>query len=224
MLLTLVPDPLRWSVGGTHADSGKTSFELSFRASTPSDALPPGISQHSFGRYRQNIRNRALTRTTTLGNWPDQLHVDRVHLQMTGNANGPGQTARCEPLPEWRAQPVPRICEHTAEADTGRNHAVDLSERDLRLRSCSPMFGRNTNPLQTCLSLVQFSGRKRRRATATGTSPRASVSDTSVWQLAVLPNAEAYCALTPTECLPFFGIAVSSITNTASLPPTSLSA
>jgi hypothetical protein len=35
--------------------------------------------------------------------------------------------------------------------------------------------------------------------------------------LAVLPNAEAYCAATPTECLPFFGIAVSSITNIASL-------
>src|SRR5258705_1453394 len=73
-------------------------------------------------------------------------------------------------------------------------------------------------------SLVQLSGRKRRSATVTGTSPRASVSDTSVWQLAVLPNAEAYCAATPTECLPFFGIDVSSITNTASLPPTSLSA
>ena len=39
-------------------------------------------------------------------------------------------------------------------------------------------------------SLVQLSGRKRRNATITGTSPRASVSDTSVWQLAVLPRAE----------------------------------
>ena len=36
--------------------------------------------------------------------------------------------------------------------------------------------------------------------------------------------AEAYCAATPTECVPFFGTAVSSITNTASLPPTSRSA
>src|SRR5213078_2363008 len=136
MLLTLVPDPLRWSVGGTHADSGKTRFELSFRANTPSDALPPGISQHSFGRYRQNIRNRALTRTTTLGNWPDQLHVDRVNLQMTGNANGPGQTARCEPLPEWRAQPVPRICEHTAEADSRQNIPRRFPPSCLRRRPC----------------------------------------------------------------------------------------
>src|SRR5258708_1304737 len=58
----------------------------------------------------------------------------------------------------------------------------------------------------------------------TGTSPRASVSDTKVCQLPALPSAEAYCAATPTECVPFLGIAVSSITSTASSPPTSLSA
>ena len=40
--------------------------------------------------------------------------------------------------------------------------------------------------------LVQLSGRKRRNATITGTSPRASVKDTSVWQFAVLPRADAY--------------------------------
>src|SRR5262249_27595442 len=69
--------------------------------------------------------------------------------------------------------------------------------------------------------LVQLSGRNNRNASMTGTSPRASVSDTRVWQLAVLPSAEAYCAATPTECVPFLGIAVSSITSTALLPPTS---
>src|SRR5262245_7644085 len=71
--------------------------------------------------------------------------------------------------------------------------------------------------------LVQLSGRNNRNASTTGTSPRASVSDTRVWQFAVLPSAEAYCAATPTECMPFLGIAVSSITSTASLPPTSCS-
>src|SRR4051812_43659258 len=149
MLLTLVPDPLWRSVGRTHTNSSKTSFKLSFRASTPSDVLPPGIGQHVFGRYRQNIRDRALTRTAALGNWPDQLHADRVRLEMTRDANSPGQTAGREPLPEWCAQPVSGICEHTAEADTGCNHTVDLSERDLRLRSRSSMFGRNASPLQT---------------------------------------------------------------------------
>src|SRR5665648_281826 len=57
--------------------------------------------------------------------------------------------------------------------------------------------------------LVQLSGTKRRNATITGTSPRASVSDTNVWQLAVLPRDDAYCGATPTERSPFFGIAVS---------------
>src|SRR5258707_43039 len=73
-------------------------------------------------------------------------------------------------------------------------------------------------------SLVQLSGTKRRNAIITGTSRRASVSDTNVWQLAVLPSVEAYCGATPTERSPFFGIAVSSMTSTASLPPTSRSA
>jgi hypothetical protein len=50
--------------------------------------------------------------------------------------------------------------------------------------------------------------------------PRAHVSDTRVWQFAILPSAEAYWEATPTECMPFLGIAVSSITGTASLPPT----
>ena len=52
MLLALVPDPLRRSVGYAHADSGKTSLELSFRAGAPTDGVPFGIGQHGFGRYR----------------------------------------------------------------------------------------------------------------------------------------------------------------------------
>src|SRR5215472_14660890 len=30
MLLALIPDPLRWSIGDTDADSGKAGFELAF--------------------------------------------------------------------------------------------------------------------------------------------------------------------------------------------------
>ena len=72
--------------------------------------------------------------------------------------------------------------------------------------------------------LVELSGRNNRKASMIGTSPRPSVSYTSVWELAVLPSAEAYSVAIPTECVPFLAIAVSSITSTASLPPTSLSA
>ena len=53
MLLTLVPDPLRWSIGDPHADGGETSLELSFRTGAPTDVLPWGIGQHAFGRHRR---------------------------------------------------------------------------------------------------------------------------------------------------------------------------
>jgi hypothetical protein len=68
---------------------------------------------------------------------------------MARDSNGPGQTPRREPLPQWRAQSVPGISEHTAETHTGCNHTVDLSERNLRLRSRSLVFARNASPLQT---------------------------------------------------------------------------
>jgi hypothetical protein len=48
-------------------------------------------------------------------------------------------------------------------------------------------------------SEVQLSGRNKRRPTITGTSPDASVTETSVWQLAFLPSDDAYCGATPTE-------------------------
>lgn len=54
-------------------------------------------------------------------------------------------------------------------------------------------------------SLVQLSGRNSRKPTMTGTSPEASVSDTSVWQLAFLPSTEAYSGATPIKWRPFLG-------------------
>src|SRR5260370_38277743 len=71
MLLTLVPDPLRWSVGDPHADSSKTSLELSFRSGAPSDVPPSGICQHLFSRHREDVRNVPLTGTAASGNRPD---------------------------------------------------------------------------------------------------------------------------------------------------------
>jgi hypothetical protein len=52
MLLTLVPNPLQWSVGDPHANSSKTSLELSFRAGAPTDSVPFDMGQHVFGWYR----------------------------------------------------------------------------------------------------------------------------------------------------------------------------
>src|SRR5258705_4322693 len=52
MLLTFVRNPLWRSVGRAHPDSSEASFELSLRASSPADVLPPGIGEHVFGRHR----------------------------------------------------------------------------------------------------------------------------------------------------------------------------
>ena len=79
MLLTLVPDPLRWSVGDPHADSSKTSLELSFRSGAPTDGAamwrwpaclrPPSIEcqervADGDGRVRQPARSSAHRRGT----------------------------------------------------------------------------------------------------------------------------------------------------------------
>jgi hypothetical protein len=47
VLLTLVPDPLRRSVGDPHADRSETSFKLSFRAGAPDDGVQLALASMS---------------------------------------------------------------------------------------------------------------------------------------------------------------------------------
>src|ERR1700758_4207006 len=144
---------------------------------------------------------------------------------MPWNTDRPGQFASCEPLAERRTYPITGIRQHAAEAHTGRDDTIDLCQSQLRLRPRRSIFGWNTRSLQPSL-IARPALRKKQSQPQHDRyfAARASVSDTRVWQLAVLPSAEAYCAATPTECVPFFDIALSSITNTASRPPTSRSA
>ena len=50
MLLTLVPDPLRRSVGNPHTDGGEASLKLSFCSDAPTDVPPRGLGKHGFRR------------------------------------------------------------------------------------------------------------------------------------------------------------------------------
>src|SRR6185312_7123186 len=45
MLLTLIPDPLRWPIGGADADSGEAGFERALRPGPPAHRLPFGSGQ-----------------------------------------------------------------------------------------------------------------------------------------------------------------------------------
>ena len=102
----------------------------------------------------------------------------------------------------------------------GCDHAINLGQCDLRLGSPYAMLHWNTGALQTTGLLVQLSGTKRRNVTITGTNPAQASATPMFGNWTVLPRDEAYCGATPTERSPFFGIAVSSTTSTASLPPT----
>src|SRR5262249_2117508 len=149
----------------------KTSLELSFRARAPTDGAPFDIGQHVLGRYRQNVWDVPLTGTTALGNRPDHPHLGRVNLEMPRNADRPRQFASREPLTERRAKPIPGVRQHAAEANTGRDRAIDLRQGYLRLRPRRSIFGRNTRSLQPrARLLVQLSGRNNRNASMTGTS------------------------------------------------------
>src|SRR5262245_14423436 len=132
MLLTLVPDPLRRSVGNPHADRRKTSLELSFRAGAPTDGAPFGVGQHVFGRYRQNVRDVPLAGTTAPCNRPDHPHIGRVNLEMPWNTDRPGQFASCEPLAERRTQPITGVRYDAAKAHTGCDGTIDLRQSHLR--------------------------------------------------------------------------------------------
>src|ERR1700745_323056 len=87
------------------------------------------------------------TRAAPLSNGPDETHVDRVHLQVTRDADRPSKIASREALAKRRAQSVTCIREHTAEAHAGRGRAIDLAERDLWLGTGRSIFHRNTRSL-----------------------------------------------------------------------------
>src|SRR5262249_49726194 len=128
MLLTLVPDPLRRSVGDPHANSSKTSLELSFGAGAPTDGPPSGVGQHVLRRYRQNIRDMPPTWAAPLGHRPDHPHIGRVDLEVARYPDRPVQFTCRERLTELRAHPVTSIRQDAPEAHTGRNGSIDLHQ------------------------------------------------------------------------------------------------
>src|ERR1700737_4167989 len=103
------------------------------------------------------------TRAAPLSNGPDETHVDRVHLQVTRDADRPSKIASREALAKRRAQPVTCICQHTTEAHAGRGHAINLSERDLRLGQCRLIFERNACTLHPRWATFPLLGKKKRQ-------------------------------------------------------------
>src|SRR6188472_411527 len=89
-----------------------------------------------------------LAGTSSCCNWPNELHADRIYLEVTRDADRPGQIASRELLAERRARSVTGIRQHTAEAHASRHRPINLSQRDLGLGPCHPILGRNARLLQ----------------------------------------------------------------------------
>ena len=70
MLLALVPDPLRRSIGYADADSGKAGFELAFRPGSPEWQDTPGGEQPWYFAARDG--SPALTVAGLWDEWKDR--------------------------------------------------------------------------------------------------------------------------------------------------------
>ena len=107
-----------------------------------------------------------------------------------------GYTLRCRGMPTAQASPRAvspcrngALSPYPASASTHPKRTVAAITRSISAKAISGLDRgvRYSTGTRACFNrstlLVQLSGRKRRNAIIPGTSPRASVSDTSVWQL-----------------------------------------
>ena len=74
-----------------------------------------------------------LARAAAAGDGEDHRHVGGIDLLLERDADGPGQAALAQRLPERRAQAISGIGQHAAEAHAGGANPVDLGQRDLGL-------------------------------------------------------------------------------------------
>src|SRR6185369_14025919 len=137
--------------GGPSAIHTRTAAKRAFnRPLVPFRQLtfwPLGVGEHVFGCTRQDVRNVPLAGPPASSNRPDQLDVDRVHLEVTRDADGPGQPACRKPLSKRRTEAVSCIRKYITEAHARCHRAIDLRQGDLWLGSRRLVFDRHAGAL-----------------------------------------------------------------------------
>src|SRR5205823_1885140 len=134
------------AVSDTNATGGKETCQTPLRAAPPVDPSPLLAGQGRFGGDRRLIRNAVFARSAGLGGRKDQSDVGGIDILAFRQANRPLETALAQSLTERPAGPVTGISENAAEAHAGGDHAVDLSDRDFRLRQRGSAFLRHASP------------------------------------------------------------------------------
>ena len=74
--------------------------------------------------------------------------IDRIDFLAPRYTNCPQETAFAQSMTERRARSVSHIRQHTAKANTGCDHAIDLGQRDLGLGPCRAMLDGNDGTLE----------------------------------------------------------------------------
>src|SRR3954463_3666460 len=125
-----------------------------------------------------------LPRTTAASDGENQADLGRVDLLVAWNAHGPAQAARAKALAERGAHAIAGVGRHTAEGDACGPDPIDFGQRHLGLGLEGAPLVRHARPVQAIWSDGPALGQEQAQADRTGTSPLASVSETSVTALA----------------------------------------
>src|SRR3954463_6849831 len=103
----------------------EATTERTFAAASPSDATPALLRQRLGRRAWRPVRHRMLARAPgrrARGTQPDRRRVDTLGA---GDADGPGQPARVQPMAEAGAVPVAGVRQDAAEAQPRLAQPVD---------------------------------------------------------------------------------------------------
>jgi hypothetical protein len=166
----------------------------------------------------QRVGDRVLARPDAAGEREDERDISRVDPPMPRDADGPGKATRAQALAERRRQTVTGIGEDRPEADANGRQPVDLIKRILGLGAGPTMVLGDAGAVRTGGVARPTLRQEQPHAHRHGNLVPGKRQRNQRLAVAVLPSAEAYWGATPTECLPFFGNAVSSTTSTAFAP------
>lgn len=106
VLGTHVAKALSWKFCDPDPPSGKARRENSICPTPPNDLPPHYRLQHGLRRDRLCIGNVLLARAIPFGNGEDHLHTCWKNLLLERNANGPGQPACAQRLPQSTTQAI----------------------------------------------------------------------------------------------------------------------
>jgi len=122
----------------------------------------------------------ALARPPASGGRKYEPDIARIDFLLLGDSDRPLQAARVEPLAERRGQAIACIRQHRRKPNASGADAIDLGQRDLRLRMRRPPVLGHAGLRHPVGDAGPAFRQKQAQADHHRNLARASVSDTSV--------------------------------------------